>query len=171
MALRSGKMPTTSVRRRISLSSRSCGLFKPDLAPDLLGERGEGQQFGTSGIEVLGHLGELVAGGIEDSIVLGHNGWGIWLVEDGVQQSAHPGPGGLGSDGHQIGGLVGAATLPGRPRQGRADRGHQARVGVAGDQRHSGQAAGDQVTKERQPAGAVFGRGPAPRGSLGSPRR
>jgi hypothetical protein len=27
MAARSGKIPTTSVRRRISLFSRSCGLF------------------------------------------------------------------------------------------------------------------------------------------------
>ena len=35
----------------------------------------------------------------------------------------------------------------------------QAAVGVGGDQRDAGQAAGGQVAEERQPAGAVFGGG------------
>ena len=42
-ASRLGKMPTTSVRRRSSLLSRSCGLLRPDLLPVLVGEGGEGQ--------------------------------------------------------------------------------------------------------------------------------
>ncbi len=58
-----------------------------------------------------------------------------------------------------IGCVVGSAALPGRCGQGGADRGHQAGVGVAGDQRDPGQAAGDQVAEERQPAGPVLGGG------------
>ena len=54
---------------------------------------------------------------------------------------------------------MGAAPLPGRAGQGRADRGDQPGVGVGGDQRDPGQAAGDQVAEERQPAGAVLGGG------------
>ncbi|OCQ85388.1 hypothetical protein A4260_11025 [Streptococcus pneumoniae] len=54
---------------------------------------------------------------------------------------------------------MGSAALPGRCGQGGADRGHQAGVGVAGDQRDPGQAAGDQVAEERQPAGPVLGGG------------
>jgi hypothetical protein len=54
---------------------------------------------------------------------------------------------------------VGAAPLPGRARQGRADRLGQAAVGVAGDQGDAGQAAGGQVPEEPQPARAVLGAG------------
>jgi hypothetical protein len=51
MAVRSGKMPTTSVRRRISLLSRSW-VVGPYLAPDLFGEGGERQELGAGGVEV-----------------------------------------------------------------------------------------------------------------------
>jgi hypothetical protein len=54
---------------------------------------------------------------------------------------------------------VGAAPLPGRAGHGGADRLGQAAVGVGGDQGDAGQAAGGQVTEERQPPGAVFGGG------------
>src|SRR5260370_15011680 len=67
-ALRSGKIPTTSVRR-ISLLSRSWGLFKPDLSPDLLGERGERQQVRPSLLEVGGDLRELVSQCTDDPII------------------------------------------------------------------------------------------------------
>jgi len=40
---RSGKIPTTSVRRRISLFNRSCGLFDQNLTPMGLREGGERQ--------------------------------------------------------------------------------------------------------------------------------
>jgi hypothetical protein len=49
IAGRLGKIPTTSVRRRISLFSRSWGLLDqivgPDLPPDLVRESGERQQI------------------------------------------------------------------------------------------------------------------------------
>jgi hypothetical protein len=56
-----------------------------------------------------------------------------------------------------IGGVVGAAPLPGCAGQGRVDRGHEAGVGVAGDQLDAGQSAGGQVAEEPEPAGAVLG--------------
>jgi hypothetical protein len=54
---------------------------------------------------------------------------------------------------------VRAAALPGRAGQGRPDRGDQPVVGVGGDQRDAGQAAGGQVAEEPEPAGAVLGGG------------
>ena len=54
---------------------------------------------------------------------------------------------------------MGAAALPGGAGQGGAQRGDQAGVGVGGDQRDPGQAAGGQVAEERQPAGPVLGGG------------
>ncbi|MBB6547063.1 hypothetical protein HD593_001858 [Nonomuraea rubra] len=54
---------------------------------------------------------------------------------------------------------MGAAALPARARQGGADRLDQAAVRVGDDQLHPGQAAGDQAAQERQPTGAVLGRG------------
>jgi len=49
-------MPTTSVRRRISVLSRSWGLLEPDLAPDLFGERGEREQVRAGVLEMIGDL-------------------------------------------------------------------------------------------------------------------
>lgn len=51
------------------------------------------------------------------------------------------------------------APLPGGPGQGRADRRHEAGVGVGGHQPHPGQTAGNQRSEERQPTGPVLGGG------------
>lgn len=59
--------------------------------------------------------------------------------------------------GHQVRRVVGAATLPRRPGQGRAERGHEAGVGIGGHQTDPGQAPGDQAAPERRPARAVLG--------------
>jgi len=59
MAARSGKMPTTSVRRRISLFKRSSRVGTPDLAPELLREVPEGQQVTTGLLEVVSSLRQL----------------------------------------------------------------------------------------------------------------
>jgi hypothetical protein len=63
------------------LLSRSWGLLEPDLEPDLLRKRGEGQQLGAGRVEVFGHFGELVSQGVEDAIILGHNRFGAALSE------------------------------------------------------------------------------------------
>ena len=54
---------------------------------------------------------------------------------------------------------MGAAPLPIGAGKGSADRLDQPAVGVGGDQADAGEAAGDQVAEERQPAGAVLGGG------------
>jgi hypothetical protein len=64
----------------------------------------------------------------------------------------------LGTHGHQIRGVVGAAALPGRAGQCRAGGVDQACVRVGGDQRDAVQAAGDQVFEEAVPARAGLGR-------------
>ncbi|NQE72679.1 hypothetical protein NG2371_07172 [Nocardia gamkensis] len=54
---------------------------------------------------------------------------------------------------------MGSAALPGRAGQGRADRGNEPGVGVAGDELDAREAAGNQVTEKRQPAGTVLAGG------------
>jgi hypothetical protein len=62
-ASRSGKMSTTSVRRRTSRLNVRGGVA-PDLSPHLRGEGGEGQYVGAGGLEVFGQAGQLVSQGI-----------------------------------------------------------------------------------------------------------
>jgi hypothetical protein len=147
------------VRRRISRFRRSCGFVGPDLAPDLLGERGEREHVGAGGVEVFGHLRELLGEGVQDPIVLRGNGFRVRLVMDRVQQGLDPRPAGLGADAGQVDRVVGAAALPGRTGQGRPDRGDQPGVGIGGDQLDPGQAAGGEAAEEGQPASAVLAAG------------
>ena len=88
--------------------------------------------------------------------MLGADGGGVGLLEDGADQGGHPRLGGLGHLGEQVAVVVGAAALPGRAGQHRGDRVHQPGVVVADDQRDAGQAAGGQAAQERQPARAVL---------------
>ena len=83
-------MPTTSVRLRISLLSRSMGVVGPDLAPDLAGERGEAQDVVAGVVQVRG-LGELGLERGDDLVVLGAQRGGVGLLEDGAHQGGHPG--------------------------------------------------------------------------------
>ena len=70
---------------------------------------------------------------------------------------------------------MGAAPLPRRAGQDRADRVDQAAVRIRGHQLHSGQATGDQGAQERHPARAVLAAGDidpeAGREPLEPPRR
>jgi hypothetical protein len=79
---------------------------------------------------------------------------GVGLVEDRAQQRQHPRLGALGHLGRQVAG--GAAALPTRAGQGRADSLDQAGVAVGGDQPDAGKAVGEEAAQERQPAGAVL---------------
>lgn len=103
-------------------------------------------------------LREFLAEGVQDPVELGADGVGAGLVVDAVQQSLDPAPRGLGRDGHQVGRECGAAPLPGRSRQRRADRLGQAAVGAGGHERDAGKAAGGQVAEEEgQLPGAALG--------------
>ena len=83
MAVRSGKMPTTSVSALDFLvESFDCWTI---FGARFVWECGEGQQFGAGGIQVLSHLGQFVGQRIEHSIVLGDNRFSVGLVEDRMQ--------------------------------------------------------------------------------------
>jgi hypothetical protein len=83
MASRLGKIPTTSVRRRISRSSRSFNrVIRPDLSPEFFGEHGEGEDVGTGGIEVGERFRQFVFQRVEDPVELGVDRLGIGLVID-----------------------------------------------------------------------------------------
>lgn len=97
IASRCGKIPTTSVRRRISLFSRSCTVG-PDLPAHRLGIGGEGQDVLARLVQMLGRLGVLVLQRLRDRTVQGSGVVELcpvsrsWEVEDGE------GPGGVAGD-------------------------------------------------------------------------
>ena len=121
MAVRSGKIADDVGATADLFIEPFLGVVRPNLAPDLFGERGERQQLGAGTIEVLGHLRKFVRQRVEHPIILGHNRFSVRLIEDRMQQGAHPRPGRLRGHRHQVGRVVGSAALPGRPGQGGTD--------------------------------------------------
>ena len=85
MALRLGKMPTTFVRRRISLLSLEW-VVGPDLAPDRLWEGGEGEDVMGGILEQLGGFREAFGELFDDGGVLVPDGGGIRLSKDGAHE-------------------------------------------------------------------------------------
>ena len=102
------------------------------------------------------HSRQLVGQRVEDAVELSLHRVGVGLVIDRMQQRFHPTPRRLRGDCHQVGGVMGAAPLPAGAGQGGADRLDQTPMRVAGDQGDPRQAAGGQITEERQPTGAVL---------------
>jgi hypothetical protein len=86
---RPGKIPTTSVRRRISLFSRSLGVVRPDLAPDLVRIAGEGQQLLAGRLQMRRRVGVLHRERVDDPVELRCHGVGVGLVEDRAHLSGH----------------------------------------------------------------------------------
>ena len=156
MAARLGKIPTTSVRRRISLFSRSCGLFDQIWRQISRGNAVNASRSSRASSRCVGGVGELGLDRVHDPGVLGVDRVGVGLVEDRADQRRDPRLGRLRDFREQIAQVVGAAPLPGRAGQGGADRVDQAAVGVGDDQPDPGQATGGQRSQERQPAGAVL---------------
>jgi hypothetical protein len=105
-AVRSGKMPTTSVRRRISRLRRSWGLLNQTCRQISFGNAANARMSGACAVQVGRDLGQLLAQGVEDAVELGADGVGVGLVIDAVQQRSHAAPRGLGRDRHQVGRVV-----------------------------------------------------------------
>ena len=127
------------------------GVVGPDLPPYLDGEGGEGQQVSSRGVEVVSGLGQQVTGVVQEAVELGLDGCCVGLVVNRVEHGLEGRPGALGGHCHQVGGVVGAAALPGRSGQVRGDGLDQTRVGVRGDKSYPSQASGDQVGEELVP--------------------
>ena len=108
MASRLGKLPTGSVRRRISLLRRSAGTRSGHTSLGKL----EGEDVLAGGCKVLGNGGELLGDVVEESVELGVGGRCVGLVLDAVEHRRDRGPHRLRADRHQ-GGVVGSASLPG----------------------------------------------------------
>ena len=166
MASLLGKMPTESVRRRISLLRRSWGLLDQICRHTSTGKAAVGQQVGSRGVEVVSGLGQQVTGVVQEAVELGLDGCCVGLVVNRVEHGLEGRPGALGGHCHQVGGVVGAAALPGRSGQVRGDGLDQTRVGVRGDKPYPSQASGDQVGEELVPrCSALAGGYPRPRTS------
>lgn len=151
MASLLGKMPTESVRRRISLLRRSWGLLDQICRHTSTGKAAVGQQVSSRGVEVVSGLGQQVTGVVQEAVELGLDGCCVGLVVNRVEHGLEGRPGALGGHCHQVGGVVGAAALPGRSGQVRGDGLDQTRVGVRGDKPYPSQASGDQVGEELVP--------------------
>ena len=82
MASRLGKMPTTSVRRRISRLSRSLGLLDQIWRQISLGKAVKARMSARARVEVLGDRGQLLGDGVEDPVELGVHRVGVGLVVD-----------------------------------------------------------------------------------------
>ena len=92
MASRPGKMPTNRA---------------PDLAPDLAGERGEGDDVVACVVEVGGGGRELrLERGHDLGVLRAHRGC-VGLLEDGPHQGGHPRLRGPGDPGEQVAVVVG----------------------------------------------------------------
>ena len=91
MAGRSGKMPTTSVRRRISLLRRSwIGLLDQIWRQTALGKAAKARMSSRAASRCSAAGGELGLQGVDDLAVLGVHGGGVGLFEDGAYQRGHP---------------------------------------------------------------------------------
>ena len=140
---RFGRIPTTSVRRRISFFSRSCGSFDPDLPPDLAWDV----------VDVFGRGRELrFDRGHDPGEPLPH-GVRVGLVEDRTEQCRDTGLRRLRDLESRVAPVMRPAALPGRAQQRGADRGNETVVGIGDDELDAGQPAGGQGPQEGEPAG------------------
>ena len=113
------------------------GLLRPDLGPVLAGEGREGRQVRLGVLQHLSDLGEGVPQGVDDVLVLGHDGLGRGLGEDGRDERVDGLGSGRAEPGGDGAGEVDAAALPGGSGKDRPDGGADAGVGVTGDQDHT----------------------------------
>ena len=114
------------------------GLLRPDLGPVLAGEGGERGQVRLGVDQHLGDLGEGLPQGIDDVLVLGGDGLGRGLGEDGRDERVDGLGSGRAEPGGDAAGEVDAAALPGGSGKDRPDGGADAGVGVTGDQHDPG---------------------------------
>ena len=156
-AARFGKIPTTSVRLRISLLSRVLGVVAPDLGPVLGRERAEAKQVALGVDEELGGRGELGLQLVDDPVELRVHLGGIGLGEDRAHEGRDDRLGGLRDPGEQVAHGMRATPLPGGAVEDRGDGVLQPLVGVGDDERDPGQPACDETAQERRPAGPVLG--------------
>jgi site-specific DNA recombinase len=134
------------------------GVVAPGLAPVLGWEGQVGEHLGFDLVQQRGQAGEAAPEGVGDRAPLLAGAGRVGLHEHGPDRRGdhllgallHPREGGS----HE----VGATPLPARALQDGRERRREAAVGVAGDQLHAGEAAGDQVAQEPQPELAVLAR-------------
>jgi hypothetical protein len=149
MAARLGRMPTTSVRRRISRFSR-WGLLV------LNREGGERRDVGTGGGQQLCRGGEHPPELGGDPPQLSGDLFGGWLSEDRADQRGHHALGALVNPGEEIPDEVCPASLPRRPRQDGLRDLNEPGVVVGDHQAHPLRPPGNQVPEERRPSRPVL---------------
>ena len=115
------------------------------------------RQLRDNGVEVRVDVGQLGLDVVQQPVELRLDRRVVGLVVHRVQHRLDRQPHALGRHAHEVGGVVRAAALPGRPGQRRPNGRYQPGMGVAGDQFDPGQAAGGQRPPERQPARSVLG--------------
>ena len=153
-----GKMPTTRLRRLISLLRRSSGLVRPDLAPVRPGEGAEGQHLLFGPRHERGGLGEALGECLATWSHWAEISSGLTWAKIGAEGRGHHLLVALGDVGQQVAGEVDPAALVGRPLEAAPDGGHQAGVLVRDDEAHAARAPGAcKRAQEPTPEGLVFG--------------
>jgi hypothetical protein len=92
------------------------GVVGPDLSPVLLRERGEGQDVALCLDQHGGGVGETLCELLDHPGVLGVDLFGVGLFEDGPDEGAHCGLGGLRHPGVHVADEVDPTALPAAPR-------------------------------------------------------
>ena len=155
--VRSGKMPTTSVRRRTSLLSRSSELFDQSCRQCSFGKPVKASRSGAASSEQRSGFGKARLELLGDAGVLLVHRLGVGLGENRAHHRRDEALRRLGDAGQEVAHEVGAAALPTGPRQRRGDRVDEAGVGIAREQADARQAASDKRAQEGEPGSAVLG--------------
>ena len=150
-------MPTTSVRRRISLLSRSSELLLQSWRQCSFGKPVKASRSGPASSRSAAASGKRVCELGDDPGVLVVHGGGVGLGEDRAHHRRDEALRALGDARQEVAHEVAAAALPSGARERGGDRVDQAGVRVGADQLHAGEAARDQAAHEREPSGPVLG--------------
>src|SRR5436305_8482900 len=167
IAARFGKIPTTSVRRRISLLRRSCGLLDQIWRQISWGNTENASRSSRASSRCVAASGKRASIASTTrpywSRTAAASGWS----KDGPHHGRHPRLRRARYLGQQVAQVVGTAPLPGGTGQRGGDRVDQAAVGVGDDQPHPGQAPGRQ--RPQEPVGYKYSAEPVTWHSCGVP--
>ena len=149
-AWRFGKMPTTSVRRRISLLSRSWGLLERIFGQCSVGKALKARMSSAASEQIDGDVGEPGLGELVDDVAeLGSR----WCLGRAVRRSSGPGwrSSARWSSAHREARLAMKCVrhrLPGGLGEHQGDGRLDAPVGVGDDQLHAREPPGDERAQE-----------------------
>ena len=151
-----GKIPTTRLRRLISLLTRSSGLVDQILRQWALGEGGEREDLGLRVVHQRPDLGERAGELVADLVPGLADGLGVGLGEDRAEHRGDHVGVTLGDVRQKVAGEVDPAPLVRGALEGPLQRCEEPGVLIADDQLHTAQATLFEAEHEGAPEGLVL---------------